>query len=581
MEIEVQLTDSPIAEKIFAPRLAAHGAWLEFRGAVRDEENGEKISGLEYEAYPEMAVREIRRILESLAVNHPCLAAKVIHRVGIIPAGETAIYVGIASRHRAEAIALLGEFMNQLKQGVPIWKRRALAEFDSGGTGLRPVVSGVAPETTVGKRCHQAIPSTSQQPSTTKFGATPNFTGAMPVPPGTPRKSATLSLDDALEEIRSCCQPLPAVRAPLTEVFGRVLRKTVCAPEDLPPVDRSTRDGYAILENDESETFQIVDTLHAADWKPRLLKTGEAVRVATGASLPCENLRVVMQENVERSGDQIRIVRREAARNISFRGEDLRAGEPLLQAGTKLDAGGLALLATAGNANPLVSPRLRVVHFTTGDEIVPPDQTPKPGQIRDSNSFLICGLLHSFPCEVTQKHLPENFEAAKRLIETLNLQPSTFDLLLVSGGASTGEKDFTRPLLEWIGFEIVFGQINVRPGRPLIFGVNGNRIAFGLPGNPLSHFVCFHLFVATALAKLVGEEPKKFHGGRLAAKLDDTPNLRETLWPARWEPAGLRPLKWSSSGDVTSLAGTNALIRVPAKRGSIETGAEVEFLPTD
>ena len=260
------------------------------------------------------------------------------------------------------------------------------------------------------------------------------------------------------------------MRVPLAEAFGRVLRETVCAPDDMPPFDRSTRDGYAILKNDESETFSIVDTLHAADWKPRQLEFGEAVRVATGASLPCEKLRVVMQENVERNGDHIHIVRCETALNISARGEDLHAGEPLLQAGAKLDAGALALLATAGNANPLVSPRLRVVHFTTGDEIIPPDQTPKPGQIRDSNSFLIRGLLQHFPCDVTQKHLPENFEAAKRLIETCNLQPSTFNLLLVSGGASVGEKDFTRPLLEWLGYEIVFSQVNVRPGRPLIFG---------------------------------------------------------------------------------------------------------------
>ena len=99
------------------------------------------------------------------------------------------------------------------------------------------------------------------------------------------------------------------MRAPLAEAFGRVLRETVCAPEDLPPFDRSTRDGYAILQDDASETFQVVDTLHAADWKPRQFKPGETVRVATGAALPCENLRVVMQENVERNGDQIRIVK--------------------------------------------------------------------------------------------------------------------------------------------------------------------------------------------------------------------------------------------------------------------------------
>jgi molybdopterin molybdotransferase len=544
MEIEVQLTGSPIAERISPPRLAAHGAWLEFRGAVRDEENGEKISGLEYEAYPEMAVREIRRILESLAVRHPCLAATVIHRVGIIPVGEAAIYVGIASRHRAEAIALLGEFMNQLKQGVPIWKRRAL-----------PVGARLSQPQHVGNIGRAAA--------------------------GT---AALRSLDEAISEIQSRCQPLPAVRMPLVEAFGRILRETVCAPEDLPPVNRSTRDGYAILENDESETFSIVDTLHAADWKPRHLKLGEAVRVATGSSLPCENLRVVMQENVERTNDKIHIVRRETATNISLRGEDLCAGEPLLHAGSKLNAGALAILATVGHVNPLVSPRLRVLHFTTGDEIVPPSQTPKPGQIRDSNSILIRSLLQTFPCELTQAHLPENFEQANAESGKRKAEIENADVLLVSGGASVGEKDFTRPLLEWLGFEIFFSQVNVRPGRPLIFGVNGSRVAFGLPGNPLSHFVCFHFAVATALARMTGGAPPKFLRGQLADKLDDKPCPRETLWPAKLEispdaTVRLHPLAWANSGNVACLASANALVRVPANTGPLEQLTKVDFLP--
>jgi molybdopterin molybdotransferase len=550
MEIEVQLTGLPIAEKISTPRPAAHGAWLEFRGVVRGEENGQIISALEYEAYPEMAEREIRRILELLAARHPCLAATVIHRIGIIPVGDAAIYVGIASRHRAEAIALLGEFMDRLKQDVPIWKRRAIA----GGARL-------------------------SQPQHVKNA------GRAAV------ETATLrSLDEAISEISSRCQPLPAVRVPLTEAFGRILREMICAPEDLPPFDRSTRDGFAIMKNDESETFQIVDTLHAADWKPRQLKNGEAVRVATGSSLPCENLRVMMQENVERTGDHIRVVKREAGRNVSVRGDDLRAGEPLLQAGAKLDAGALAILATVGTVNPLVSPRMRVLHFTTGDEIVPPEHTPKPGQIRDSNSFLIRGLLQHFQCDVTQRHLPENFELAKQEISAFHFQLSAFDLILVSGGASVGEKDFTRPLLEWLGFEIIFSQVNVRPGRPLIFGRNGgasvaaSRVAFGLPGNPLSHFVCFHFAVVTALARLIGGEPPKFLRGQLAEKLDDKPCPRETLWPAKFEispdaTARLHPLAWANSGSVACLASSNALVRVPANTGPLEPFAGVDFLP--
>jgi molybdopterin molybdotransferase len=369
----------------------------------------------------------------------------------------------------------------------------------------------------------------------------------------------------------------------LAEALGRVLRETICAPEDLPPVDRSTRDGYAIRTDDAAEIFSVVDTIHAADWKPRQLKSGEAVRVATGAMLPCGGLRVVMQEHIERDGDKLHVMRRENSTNVRLRGEEVRQGQPLVSAGTKLNAGALAILATVGNVNPLVSPRLSIIHFTTGDEIVTPDQTPKPGQIRDSNSILIRGLLQNFPCDVEQGHLPENFEAAMLEIAARKPGIENADVLLVSGGASVGEKDFTRALLEQLGFEIVFSQINLRPGRPLIFGVNGLRVAFGLPGNPLSHFVCFHFAVATALAGLTGGELPEFLRGQLAEKLDDKPCPRETLWPARleWNDATprLRLLAWASSGDITCLAAANALVRVPANCASLDDGAKVDFLP--
>jgi molybdopterin molybdotransferase len=576
MEIEIQLTDRPIAETILPPgQPGAVGAWLEFRGVVRGEENGQTIRAIEYEAYPEMAGREIRRLLQEISARHPCLAAKVIHRVGVIPVGETAIYVGVASPHRGAAIALLAEFMDRLKQDVPIWKRGAR------NAGLRPGANWKIAENVPGRR-------PALQP---------------------------LSLDEARAEISSRSRPLAAVRTPLAEALGRVLRETICAPEDLPPVDRSTRDGYAIRADDASKNFSVVDTIHAADWKPRQLKSGEAVRVATGAALPCGGLRVVMQEHVKRDGDKLHVVRRENSTNVRLRGEEVRQGQPLVSAGTKLNAGALAILATVGNVNPLVSPRLSIIHFTTGNEIIPPSQTPKPGQIRDSNSILIRSLLQNFPCDVEQGHLPENFEAAMLEIAARKPGIENADVLLVSGGASVGEKDFTRALLEQLGFEIVFSQINLRPGRPLIFGVNGLRVAFGLPGNPLSHFVCFHFAVATALAGLTGGEPPEFLRGQLAEKLDDKPCPRETLWPARLEwrvgqtflsassgdfpvacadnantgqecPANqqtgmsaLHPLKWASSGDITCLAAANALVRVPANCASLDDGAKVDFLP--
>lgn len=544
MEIQIQLADEPIAERISSPEsIGGQGAWLEFRGVVRGEENAQAILALEYEAYPEMAVREMRRILESLASRHACLAVKVIHRIGVICVGETAIYAGVASRHRAEALALLTGFMDRLKQDVPIWKRRAI--YAKAGDQGAPKLA------TPGVRSHQ-------QP---------------------------VSLDEALSEIELHCQPLPPVRIPLEEALGRVLRETIYAEEDSPDCDRSTRDGYAILQNDSAGIFQVVDTLHAADWKPRALKPGETVRVATGTSLPCENLRVVMQEDIERTGNQIKVLHRDDALNVRKRGEEIRAGQPVLQAGKKLDAGTLALLASLGCTRPPVNPRLRVVHFTTGDEVVAPDQKLRPGQIRDSNSILIRSLLQKFPIELFQQHLPEDLARAQAEADKLKSRIESANVLLVSGGASVGDKDFTRELLRLLGFKIVFNRLSIRPGAPLIFGVQenggqGNRIAFGLPGNPLSHFACFHVFVAAALAKLAAEAPEKFQAGRLAVNLEDGTSPRETLWPARLGSEGLHPLPWTSSGDITCLTEANALVRVPANRGPLPAGEEIQFLPT-
>ena len=128
MEIEVQLTNAPIAEQLPAPKAGiGAGAWVEFRGVVRSAENGAAIAALEYEAYSPMAETEMRRTIAALVGEHPCLFVRVIHRVGVVPVGEAAIYVGVAARHRTEAFRLLTEFMNRLKQDVPIWKRRALA----------------------------------------------------------------------------------------------------------------------------------------------------------------------------------------------------------------------------------------------------------------------------------------------------------------------------------------------------------------------------------------------------------------------------------------------------------------------
>jgi molybdopterin molybdotransferase len=273
------------------------------------------------------------------------------------------------------------------------------------------------------------------------------------------------------------------------------------------------------------------------------------------------------------------VLRRGLDRNIRFRGEDARAGQVLVETGTRLEAGALGLLASVGATQPRVTRRPRVLHIATGNEIVPPEQPPARGQIRDSNSTLIRAFLARWNITARQHRVGENAGLINSEIRNLK---SEVDLLLVSGGASVGEHDYTRCLLEAAGFTIHVNKTTARPGKPLIVAQRNGTLAFGLPGNPLAHFVCLNLYVRVALEVWEGlSQLTGFQKGVLAVDLGAGGNARETFWPARWSLvdgcATVTPLRWSSSGDLTSLATANALIRVTAKTQVLARGSEVEF----
>jgi molybdopterin molybdotransferase len=654
MRVEVQLTHGPIAEPAAtAPECGAKpGAKVEFRGVVRDTENGEPISALEYEGYEDMAAREMRRILTEIERRHPCLGVRVVHRLGLVPVGELALLVSVDALHRAEAFALLAEFMNRLKQDVPIWKLRALPPANpslpsDARTDLPPGfgVRRGAPLSRINNLNRTDLGSRSlgkrNSPSALQNAAAPAGTPLTPLGPRqdpsedapVPLASAaalqtvsqpTLTAEQILGLVRQHCVPLETETVALDFAADRVLREAVRAPEDQPPFDRSAFDGYAVRLDDPATQFTVADTIRAGEWKPRQLALGQTVQVATGAALPSHGLQVLMKEHVRVQGPRVEVLRRGPELNVQTRGQFARKGDELLSAGVRLQAGQLALLASVGYAQPRVTRRVRVAHFATGNELVPPDQAPGPGQVRDSNSILVRSFLSQWPVELQQQHLPED-EAEARLRLTQALHPRSglggqekekgekgsthslvhermendpsygltlcscaapcADLLLVSGGASVGEHDFTERLLAQAGYTIHLRKTNLRPGKPLIFASRRASLAFGLPGNPLSHFVCLHLFVRAALAGLVGlsAEPP-FASGALAVDLRASDSPRETFWPARavlsTEGIAVTPLRWSNSGDLTCLAAANALLRVPPGTGTLPRGATIEFVPT-
>ena len=392
-----------------------------------------------------------------------------------------------------------------------------------------------------------------------------------------------ISVIEAQEIIDQGVRPLDAEATPLAEVHGRVLREAVASNEDMPPFDRSAMDGYAIRADETADDLDVIGEIRAGNAVKREIGPGEAIRIFTGAQMPSEGLKVVMQEYVEESGHRIRLLQQSRQSNIRKRGEDARAGEILLQAGTTLDATAVALLASMGKTSILISKRPSILHVTTGDEIVAPEATPRAGQIRNSNASLISALCREQGvAELRHIHLGDNL---KVMLESLaEAKAETYDLVLFSGGSGNGAYDFSAKIFETFGATLRFRQVNMRPGKPLIFATTSSQVLFGLPGNTLSHHVCFHLFVRRAIDRLLFRPARDVTKGVLVEPMNDAFNARETWWPARMGFSEgrieCRALSWKSSGDITRLPAANALLKVPASTPLLPAETIVELLIT-
>ena len=390
-----------------------------------------------------------------------------------------------------------------------------------------------------------------------------------------------ISLAAARALIAEHISPLPVVAAPPAGAFGRVLRQDVLAREDLPGFDRSAMDGYAIAAGDDSEKFRVVAEIQPGAAPKAKIHRGECARIFTGAPIPAGAAQVLMQENVRVEGDFIVPLEKSRATHIRRRGEDARQGDLLLKSGTRLGAGELALLASLGVARPKISRPVQVAHFATGNELVAPGRKLKPGQIRDSNSPLVAAFIRQFGGEIVrQERVPDDFNL---LLAKTRALKNSFDLLLLSGGASVGDYDFGKKLLAELGFQLHFTAVNLRPGKPLVFATRGKKAAFILPGNPVSHFVTLHVAVRLALGKFSDANVSwPLARIRLVESFEAKPGQRETFWPARVEirhgELAARPLRWQSSGDVTALAGANALLQLPAGAKPPKAGKDVSTL---
>jgi molybdopterin molybdotransferase len=396
-----------------------------------------------------------------------------------------------------------------------------------------------------------------------------------------PDLAPLLSLEEAQRRILDRVVPLPVEEVLLAAAAGRILAEAAAARVDLPPFDASAMDGFALRSNDTPGRLPVSERIAAGRPASRALQAGEAMGIATGAAVPEGADAVIPLEYVVDHDNEIEIPEPvDVGANIRPRGGDLRAGDLVVPAGQRLGPAQLGALAAAGVADISSAGRPRAAVLATGSELRRPGETLEPGQIYEANSILLGAQLETAGARVELLDAVADDEAAHRAALERGLEA---DVLVSSGGVSVGPHDLVRSVGVELGIEEVLWGVAVKPGKPLWFGVRGETLVFGLPGNPVSSLVCFELFVRPAVLALqrAAEPLPRFEPGRLAQRL--RPNaVRTELVRARSRIVGgaleLEVLTGQDSHMIARAAGADALVLIPAGDEELEAGTRVSYL---
>ncbi len=396
-----------------------------------------------------------------------------------------------------------------------------------------------------------------------------------------------LSVEEARERILAHFQRLPAEDVPLPEALGRILAEAVVAPDDLPPFANSAMDGYAIRAADSAGASQaapaslrLVGAVPAGRVYEGVVGPGEAVRILTGAPLPLGADAVLQQELTEADGDVVKLLT-EVAVGLSVRpaGDDVRAGQRVAEAGSEIGPAEIALLAAVGVHPVRATRRPRVAIFSTGDELARLGETPRPGQIRESNSaYLAAAVTRAGGEPLLLGIARDNTDEIRQRLQ----QAQGADLVLSSGGVSVGDYDLVKQVLSEAG-NIDFWRVRMRPGKPLAFGLLGKMPLLGLPGNPVSAAVTFELFGRPALRLMLGargiERPtiEVVYEGEDLARSDRRHFVRARL-DSRGGSLVASPTGDQGSHRLSSLMDATALLVIMEGEGVVRAGEIVSAL---
>ncbi|MCH7554513.1 MAG: molybdopterin molybdotransferase MoeA [Proteobacteria bacterium] len=397
-----------------------------------------------------------------------------------------------------------------------------------------------------------------------------------------------MTVDEALAVIDAVAKPVTdGEPVDLGRAAGRILAEDVVADHDVPPHDNAAVDGYAVFFDDldgAGETrLPVVGRIAAGHPLGRAARRGEALRIFTGAPMPCGPDTVMMQEDCRVDGDDVIIlpgIKRGSNRRTA--GEDIAAGSVILSRGRRLRPQDIGLAASAGRSRLTVHGRLRVALFSTGDELRDPGEALIPGTVYDANRYALSALLDGLGCAVTDLGiLPDDLAAVR---DALGAAAAGHDLMFTSGGVSVGDEDHVRAAVGELG-SIHFWRLAIKPGRPLALGQIGKVPFVGLPGNPAAAMITFLRFARPLILRLSGAShvaPLLF---RVRAGFDHKKKLDRREWVrARLETGDdgdLVAVKFprEGAGILSSLVESHGLVELPEEMTQLTRGTMVDFLP--
>jgi molybdopterin molybdotransferase len=393
-----------------------------------------------------------------------------------------------------------------------------------------------------------------------------------------------ITITQARDTVLASVRPLPIEVIPVAQALDRILAEEIHALGDVPPFPSSAMDGYAAQTVSAGTELKIVGESRAGAPTGKRLAPGEAIRISTGAAVPAGAQAVIRQEDVEEHGpDTVRVLTDlTSARNIRPAGEVMASGARVLDRGTRLGPAELAAAISAGAGEVRVGQRPGVKVLATGDELREPGEPLGPGQIHNSNGPMLSGLAeHGGAITRGTATLIDDAQATE---DGLRAALDQAEVVIVAGGVSVGPHDHVKPALARLGVEERFWGVALQPGKPTWFGTLGDRLVFGLPGNPVSAAVTFALFVAPALAALQGAPPNAAHDGQAVLGVPVRQNgrreqaIRVSLEYQEGSLVAL-PNGPQDSHVITSLVGADALALIPAGGGTLEAGSAVALAP--